>query len=157
MALPAPNFREPVDGRARLVELLAGDRPNDFEHTLGLGWSRLALYSARCTSDGLTSREWFSHGDPPQVMLGVGRDDVLIAPAGPDASRFDPQQARGTLLTRGASGRDLAEVAAAVRSAAERERADRTWCRLCGTFKHPYQDGGDVCVDCTLLLDGTIE
>src|SRR5665647_3852933 len=116
MALTAPDFQEPVNGDSRLVELLAGDRRSEFLHTLGFGWSRLPLFAAEWASGELTSREWFSHGNPPQVMLGVGRDDVLIAPAGPDASRFDPQQARGTLLTRGASGRDLDEVAAAVRS-----------------------------------------
>jgi len=156
MAVPAPNFQEPVDGNSRLVELLAGDRPSDFLHTLGFGWSRLPLFAAEWASGELTSREWFSHGDPPQVMLGVGRDDVLIAPAGPDASRFDPQHDPGICLAKGAGGWELAEAAAVVRSAAERERADRRWCRLCGTFKHTYQDGRDVCVDCALLLDGTI-
>jgi|SRR5665647_530625 len=156
MALTAPDFQEPVNGDSRLVELLAGDRRSEFLHTLGFEWSRLPLFAGEWASSELTSREWFSHGDPPQVMLGVGRDDVLIAPAGPDASRFDPQHDLGVCLGKGGGGWDLAEVAAVVRSAAERERADRTWCRLCGTFKHPRPNGDDVCVNCALFLEGII-
>lgn len=78
--------------------------------------------------------------------------DVLIAPAGPDASRFDPQHSPGVRpVVDGAGGWDLAEVAAVVPSAAERERASRRWCRLCGTFKHPSQGGDETCVDCASL------
>lgn len=100
-------------------------------------------------------REWFAHGTPIQVVIGVGRSDVLVAPAGRDVLRFEPYLSEPETLPLSDVSTNLSALASAVQRAAARERARRLWCRLCGTPSTP-RAGSDICVDCEDVLTGTV-
>lgn len=151
--LTAPTFGDPAPDGGRLANLLDPDSTRGFATLLGFRWLRLPLASADAP-EGVTAREWFAHGTPIQVVLGVGRSDVLVAPAGPDVLRYETSDSEpGTLLLSDVST-NLSLLASAVQRAAARERARRLWCRLCGTLSTP-RTGSDICVDCEDALAGT--
>lgn len=152
--LTAPTFSDPVPDRGSLALLLDPDSTRDFAALLGFRWLLLPLTFADAPED-IAERDWFAHGTPVQVVLGVGWSDVVVAPAGPDVLRFAPSHSELEILLRSDLSGDLSLLASAVQRAAARERARRLWCRLCGTLSTPHP-GGDICADCYDALTGRL-
>ncbi len=152
--LTAPTFGDPVPDREGLAHLLDPDSTRGFTAHLGLRWFRLPVAFADAP-EGVAAREWFTHGTPIQVVIGVGLSDVLVAPAGWDVLRFEPPRSEAETVLLSDVSTNLSALASAVQRAAARERARRLWCRLCGTLSTP-RVGSDICVDCEDVLTGTV-
>jgi hypothetical protein len=125
-----------------------------FASILGFRWLRLPLAFADASED-IAARDWFAQGTPIQVVLGVGSSDVIVSPAGPDVLRFEPSHSDAETLLRSDVSSDLSLLASAVQRAAARERAQRLWCRLCGTLSTPHA-GSEICADCEDALTGRL-
>jgi hypothetical protein len=138
----------------RLAWLLDPDSTRNFAALLGFRWLHLPT-AYRDAPEEIAERDWFARGAPIQVVLGVGRSDVFVAPAGSDVLRFEPHLSESETVPRSDVSTDLFVLAAAVERAAARERARRLWCRLCGTFSAP-RVGRDICVACEDVLTGTV-
>ena len=141
-------------GDVQLAQRLLMDS-HELYQVLGRGWER------RADVLGDEALVWFTAGEPPQLLLGVGPADLVVARPrgiwdGPASLRFEPVDQQGFDLTDVQVRPEvLGEAAAAI--AARRRRTFR-WCLTCRRVQPPewFERSAERCMHCAEVVDGVV-